>query len=360
MNRVNPYTQRSNLLLSNLYTPKAQGANAIIASNTKKSSIEQMSKHRMLRQNPDGFEEKVSFSNQKANSMIFTNMQKYSDTIRASRQKVKDSSLQVKKLKYQFKDISSKILRSKTSASARQVVGQAKREVLRLKREKQNQNYDAEEIDAAINHAKAMERVARKKVRHLEEEELAKAAGGFCRDNGIEEEKGFTRECDEMQDQSYDGEEELASESGQYDSDYRTQMFAYADNNYDVTQIMDEGENVSNLTEDLLGEMTEEISKEMQNLLEEMGFEELMGERFDIGIEVNPEDLKRMQIKHRNKEMKEIVKADGDYLKVVFKQMEKMQSNAIDNSFSGSNYIGNSLDGFVENPITESTFNVVL
>lgn len=57
------------------------------------------------------------------------------------------------------------------------VVGQAEREVLRLKREKMKENVDETEIDAAINHAKAMERVARRKVKHLLQEELAKASG---------------------------------------------------------------------------------------------------------------------------------------------------------------------------------------
>ena len=102
-----------------------------------------------------------------------SNMQKYSELLRTQRTKAKDVSGKLKKLKYHYKDISSKIMRSKTSAMARQVVSQAKREVLRLKREKQSGKYDSEEIDAAIVHAKAMERIARKKVKHLEEEEMA-------------------------------------------------------------------------------------------------------------------------------------------------------------------------------------------
>ena len=35
-----------------------------------------------------------------------------------------------------------------------------------------------------------------------------------------------------------------------------------------------------------------------------------------------------MKIKHRNKEMKDIVKADAEYLKAVFDRLEKMKSHA--------------------------------
>ena len=138
----------------------------------------------------------TSYSRQteKANTNSFfdsymSNMQKYSELLRTQRTKSKDVSGKLKKLKYHYKDISSKIMRSKTLAMARQVVSQAKREGLRLKREKQSGKYDSEEIDAAIVHAKAMERIARKKVKHLEEEEMAKACGGLCADSQISDER---------------------------------------------------------------------------------------------------------------------------------------------------------------------------
>lgn len=127
--------------------------------------------------------------------------QSYAEMIRTKRQNAKDTSLKLKKLKYQFKDISSRILRSKTSTIARQVASQARREVLRLKREKQSGNYDSEEIEAAITHAKAMERVARKKVKHLEEEEMAKASGGPCAGSMIaEEDIEGTDEAEDIED----------------------------------------------------------------------------------------------------------------------------------------------------------------
>ena len=55
---------------------------------------------------------------------------------------------------------------------------------MRLKRQKQNSDSDSEEIDAAIAHAQAMERVAKKKAKHLEEEEMVKAAAESARETG--------------------------------------------------------------------------------------------------------------------------------------------------------------------------------
>ena len=109
------------------------------------------------------------------------NTQSYGESIRAQRQKAKDTSLSLKKLKYQFKSLSTKILRSKTSLAARQAAGQARREILRLKSQKQSGKYDNEELEAAIEHAKAMERVAKKKARHLEEEEMAKCVDAYMK-----------------------------------------------------------------------------------------------------------------------------------------------------------------------------------
>ena len=41
------------------------------------------------------------------------------------------------------------------------------------------------------------------------------------------------------------------------------------------------------------------------------------------------DSLKMMKIKHRNKEMKDIVKADAEYLKAVFDHLEKMKDNMV-------------------------------
>lgn len=257
-----------------------------------------------------------------------SNMQKYSELLRTQRTKAKDVSGKLKKLKYHYKDISSKIMRSKTSAMARQVVSQAKREVLRLKREKQSGKYDSEEIDAAIVHAKAMERIARKKVKHLEEEELAKACGGLCADNQISDER--TEEEQEKDGTSID---ELKREELQHE-DMQQEEFL---NDETIEPITISEMNVSVL-EDLSQELFHEMSEELQDLMSELGLDELNDSLLVAKRDMDPADLKEMKIKHRNREMKEIVKADNEYLKAYFKYLEKQDSTTVMNNTFGSTY----------------------
>lgn len=273
---------------------------------------------------------------------IFSSSQSYGESLRTQRQAAKDTSLQLKKLKYQFKNISSRILRSKTSAAARQVVGQARREVLRLKREKQSGNYDSEEIDAAIEHAKAMERVAKKKVKHLEEEEMAKASGGLCAGNMVEEEKDVSDET--SRDESTDDvlrEEELQDAQFQGEED--------------IT--------LSDM-ENLTSEMMDELSESMKEMLSEMGLDELSDSLLSAKGDMDPADLKMMKIKHRNKEMKDIVKADAEYLKAVFDHMEKAKSGEVipgstgGTSFGGSADISSAIGGY--SPMPQPVINITL
>ena len=257
-----------------------------------------------------------------------SNMQKYSELLRTQRTKAKDVSGKLKKLKYHYKDISSKIMRSKTSAMARQVVSQAKREVLRLKREKQSGKYDSEEIDAAIVHAKAMERIARKKVKHLEEEEMAKACGGLCADSQISDE--LTEEEQEKDGTSID---ELKREELQHE-DMQQEEFL---NDETIEPITISEINVSVL-EDLSQELFHEMSEELQNLMSDLGLDELNDSLLVAKRDMDPADLKEMKIKHRNREMKEIVKADNEYLKAYFKYLEKQDSTTVMNNTFGSTY----------------------
>lgn len=289
---------------------------------------------------------------------IFSSSQSYGESLRTQRQTAKDTSLQLKKLKYQFKNISSRILRSKTSAAARQVVGQARREVLRLKREKQSGSYDGEEIDAAIEHAKAMERVAKKKVKHLEEEEMAKASGGPCAGNMVEEEKDVSDENsreestddvlqeEELQNAQFQGEEDIS-----YDADWSAMVQEYVDST------------LSDM-EDLTTEMMDELSEGMKEMLSEMGLDELSDSLLSAKGDMDPADLKTMKIKHRNKEMKDIVKADAEYLKAVFDHMEKAKSGEVipgstgGTSFGGSADISSAMGGY--SPMPQPVINITL
>ena len=270
---------------------------------------------------------------------IVTSSLSYSESLRDQRQQTKNTTLALKKLKYQFKNISSKILRSKTSQAAKQAAGQARREVLRLKRQKQNS--DSEEIDAAIAHAQAMERVAKKKAKHLEEEEMVKAAGGICPGDRICEEE--TKDVQDAEAENEQNEEEMSAEGSADEVSRDLSAYEYAGNeayagdSYDISDYIDlgmdafyaqTGDFMSEMS-DFTSEMIQEMSDSLRDLMEEMGLDGLSDTAVSVNREMDPADLKMMKIKHRNKEMKDIVKADAEYLKAVFNHLEKMKDNVV-------------------------------
>lgn len=280
-----------------------------------------------------------STQTQAANSLgqksIVTSTLSYSEALRNQRQQTKNTTLALKKLKYQFKNISSKILRSKTSQAAKQAAGQARREVLRLKRQKQSGNYDDDEIEAAINHAKAMERVAKKKAKHLEEEELAKAAGGIWQGDRISEEE--TKDVQDAEAENAQNEEEMSAEGSADEVSGALSAYEYAADSYDISDYIDlgmdefyaqAGDFMSEMS-DFTSEMMQEMSDSLRDLMEEMGLDVESDTVVSVNREMDPADLKMMKIKHRNKEMKDIVKADAEYLKAVFDRLEKMKDNPV-------------------------------
>lgn len=272
---------------------------------------------------------------------IVTSSLSYSESLRNQRQQTKNTTLALKKLKYQFKNISSKILRSKTSQAAKQAAGQARREVLRLKRQKQNSDSDSEEIDAAIAHAQAMERVAKKKAKHLEEEEMVKAAGGICQGDRISEEE--TKDAQDAEAKNVQNAEEMSAESSEDEMSRDLSAYEYAGNeayagdSYDISDYIDlgmdafyaqTGDFMSEMS-DFTSEMIQEMSDSLRDLMEEMGLDGLSDTAVSVNREMDSADLKMMKIKHRNKEMKDIVKADAEYLKAVFNHLEKMKDNVV-------------------------------
>lgn len=266
---------------------------------------------------------------------IVTSSLSYSESLRNQRQQTKNTTLALKKLKYQFKNISSKILRSKTSQAAKQAAGQARREIMRLKRQKQNSDSDSEEIDAAIAHAQAMERVAKKKAKHLEEEEMVKAAGGICQGDRICEEE--TKDVQDAEAENAQNEEEMSAEGSADEVSRDLSAYEYAGDSYDISDYIDlgmdafyaqTGDFMSEMS-DFTSEMIQEMSDSLRDLMEEMGLDGLSDTAVSVNREMDPADLKMMKIKHRNKEMKDIVKADAEYLKAVFNHLEKMKDNVV-------------------------------
>lgn len=316
---------------------KTQNNQKSIFGAKNKSSVTDI--RRMLAR--DDRNGQMQAANSWSQDSIVTSSLSYSESLRNQRQQTKNTTLALKKLKYQFKNISSKILRSKTSQAAKQAAGQARREVLRLKRQKQSGNYDDDEIQAAIDHAKAMERVAKKKAKHLEEEELAKAAGGICQGDRISEEE--TKDVQDAEAENAQNEEEMSAEgsadevSGDLSAYEYAGNEAYAGDSYDISDYIalgmdafyaQAGDFMSEMS-DFTSEMMQEMSDSLRDLMEEMGLDVESDTVVSVNREMDPADLKMMKIKHRNKEMKDIVKADAEYLKAVFDHLEKMKDNVV-------------------------------
>lgn len=310
---------------------KTQNNQKSIFGAKNKSSVTDI--RRMLSRNSQSTQTQAA--NSWGQDSIVTSTLSYSESLRDQRQQTKNTTLALKKLKYQFKSISSKILRSKTSQAAKQAAGQARREIMRLKRQKQNSDSDSEEIDAAIAHAQAVERVAKKKAKHLEEEEMVKAAGGICQGDRISEEE--TKDAQDAESENARNAEEMSAEdsANEVSGDFST--YEYAGDSYDISDYVDlgmdefyaqAGDFMSEMS-DFTSEMMQEMSDSLRDLMEEMGLDGLSDTAVSVDREMDPADLKMMKIKHRNKEMKDIVKADAEYLKAVFDHLEKMKDNMV-------------------------------
>lgn len=194
----------------------------------------------------------------------------------------------LKRLNYNFKQISSQILLTKTSSGANRIKIKARQKAAMLQGKLTNNNseYDSRELRMALNHALKMERIAKKRAKHLKQEEQAKRNGSDLIDEIIDEEELLALENSEDTDAS-----ELA-----------------------------------NLTREEMEELMEELNRLMEESMEELqdetGLEDLAGELTDFSYEeMSPEDLERMKKKHRAEELKDIVEADMKYLKAMIDKM---------------------------------------
>ncbi len=202
----------------------------------------------------------------------------------------------LKKLQYNFRDISNRVLKSKSSLGAKSVVASARAKVAALYRKRATGDYAEDETRHAIAHAESLVRVAKKKARHLEQEEKLKR----------HEKAERSRELLEK-----DREEPSAEE------------------------IVQQSEEAARISEEEL----QKLMKELQELMKEMEqAQELQeaAEAIEEG-EMDPEDLELLKKKHRASEMKELVEADLRYLKALFDKLAKEKQEAS----SGSGTFGN-------------------
>lgn len=235
----------------------------------------------------------------------------------------------MKKLQYNFKLISSQIMRAKTSSSAAKAVSSAKRMVAQLRRKRKSGEYDDEELEAAIMHAQAMERVAKKHVKNLQQEERVERGMKATEDPLPEE------ECEAAE----DAFEEAVSGSGddilQGPAELTEQL------SEELARIQEE---LSGSMEDISQQLSEEMAQLMQEYQDMMSetMEDLGGDLLEslsaVDMDMEPEDLKALKQKHRAKELQEIAKADAKYLKAIFQKYaaERQQAASGVNRIMGS------------------------
>lgn len=308
----------SNSFLTQTNTGMRSGTNRVGGSGNKTGDGTGMSLRRM---------ESEMRMKQKANAGIVGQTLGYADSLKTARTKEKETSLQMKKLRYSFKSLSSQILRSKTSSSARQAAGKARREVIRLKRQRQSGEYDEEELQAAITHAQAMERAAKKKMRHLQEEELVKVTDDAVSSSKVLEVKGeIPQDETQAQDEALEetGEELQAAE----EDALREQMETMQEQmQYMAEQMQDQMQReMEAAMEDMMAQMMEKMQDAMEEMMEDLDLMDMATDLYAPAQEMTEDDFKMLKLKHRTEEMKALTKADSEYLKSMFDRFEKMKN----------------------------------
>ena len=196
-----------------------------------------------------------------------------------------------KKLQYNHREVSAMILRAKTSFSASLTVSSARTKLVSLSKKAGTGEYDEEELRHAIIHAQSIVRVAKKRLKHLKQEEAEK--------------KAIDDELLEME------EEEKESDLEDVEEENRS-----------------EGEESPEMSQQELRKLMREIEQLMRETMEESNEnEEDVFEEFSFVRDVEPKDLELRKKKHRAEELKDIVKADMKYLKFVFGRLESERNN---------------------------------
>lgn len=214
-------------------------------------------------------------------------------TANAIRIQKKNASRKKKKLNYNYKKISRQITMNNTSTGARRVITKAREEVVSLLRKQMSGKYDETDIRHAIIHARKMERVARRKKKHLEEEEKAKATG-----KGLVEQGAGSGEDEQMK------------------------------------KLEESMENLKDEELERMQELMEEYEKLMQELEETGGVGDIMKEYMGASVqEMSPEEVDELRKKHRADEMKDIVEADMKYLKAMFNKLAREKQAGIQQAF---------------------------
>ena len=218
------------------------------------------------------------------------------------------SSGEKKDLHYNYKGMSSQLMRVKTSMAAATIAARAGVQVKDLYAKLQSGEYDAEEVLEAIVHAEQIELAAIRRRDNLRmEEELARKA------KSEEQQELIEMPSTEMM------EKEIRNQISQETLDEMKK---------EIQKQLEE-----ELQKALQEEMNEEMQKEMEDLLgelQESGMEEMPLDELTEAMtgKMRPEELEELKKKHRSEELMAIEKADMAYLKMRFQRLARQKAAA--------------------------------
>lgn len=210
-----------------------------------------------------------------------------------------------KKLQYNFKRLSNQVMRTKTSVNAKQLITKAKFQIADLRAKLISGDYNYEEVHNALIHAEKIARVAKKRMKHLEEEEYIEKTG-------------------------------------------RKQEFSYEDMKEKQDEQDDEILDTTGMSQEELEQLVQELQEEMEKLESElekaMKETENLMEEFVQGSnsQMDPKDLEELKKRHRSEELRDIMKADMEYLKALFNRLAREKEAAGKSSYDSSGNSNNS------------------
>lgn len=214
---------------------------------------------------------------------------------------------------YNFKEVSNKIMRAKTSVSAGQAVIAAKRKISELKRKLASGSEDSDELQMALTHAKKMEVVAERKKNNLQLEEMVT--------NTMKRDELMKKMDNSSSSMSVEAYEKLRDEitDRQLKRIDETEELRRMEAEKAREEIEQKTEELTEQAAEQINEFTEKMSDEESEMLREMS--ELVDAMEVVDPHMNEDDLSKLKLKHRLSEQKSLMKADMDYLKSVFKDM---------------------------------------
>lgn len=213
-----------------------------------------------------------------------------------------------KRVQYNFKEISTQLMRAKTSGNASQVATKARGKIALLRQKLRSGEYDDKELESAILHAQQMERVAKKRMKHLKEEEQVV--------RGEKEQAGESGEEKILEEEAY---KNLVAGSGISSDEAAASEERKIEMQENLQKMLQE---MQELLQKTAGQGMDDTGNPLQEELLETAPEDM-----------STEDFEQWKKKHRAEELRDIMEADLKYLKAVFDKLAKEKQQAASGVF---------------------------